>query len=70
MKKLVLDMKARLMSKNDILVIRIKPGNPDADVYHLQKQLIEQKESGVVILPSWTEAVIVPKGMKIEVEKE
>ena len=65
-----MNLKELIMNKNEILVIKIKPGNEDADVHRLHDHLIEQKASGVVILPSWTEPVIVPRGLKVKVEKE
>ena len=53
-----------------ILVIKLKPGTENVDVHRLHDHLVEQKESGVIILPSWTEPVIYTRGLKIKVEKE
>lgn len=49
------------MKKDDILVVKCK------DLY---QSILEQKINGVVILPAYCDAVIVPKDTEIKVEPD
>ena len=57
---------------SDILVIKVKSGiNVKADLMdHCRKELLRQKETGVVLLPWFLEAVVVPEDVEIKFEEE
>lgn len=58
------------MNKDDILIVkypfRMTPNRVDI----LHKSILEQKETGVIILPDYCEVVVIPKDVEIKVEME
>lgn len=59
------------MTKDEILVIRINTSfiSPET-IEELKKSIIEQKETGVVVLPYFAEAIIAPKDVEIKIEED
>lgn len=57
---------------SDLLVIKVKTGiNVKADLMnHWRKEILRQKETGVVLLPWFLEAVAVPEDVEIKVEED
>jgi len=59
------------MTKDEILVIKINGlyvGREEKE--RLRKSIIEQKETGVVLLPYYAEAIIVPQDIEIKMEDD
>ncbi len=57
---------------SDLMVVKVINGvniQPDLMEY-LQKDIIKQKETGVVILPWFLTAVVVPEDTEIRIERE
>ena len=54
---------------SDLLVIKVKPGiNIKADLMdRWRKEILRQKETGVVLLPWFLEAVVVPDDIEIQI---
>ena len=54
---------------SDVLVIKVKPGiNVKADLMdHWRKEILRQKETGVVLLPWFLEAVVVPDDIEVQI---
>ena len=57
---------------SDLLVIKVKSGiNVKADLMdHWRKEILRQKETGVVVLPWYIEAEVVPKDIEIKFEED
>lgn len=53
---------------NDVLVVRINALLSNKDQEHVRKYVIEQLKTGVVVLPSYCEVMVVPKDIKIKFE--
>lgn len=53
----------------DTLVIKCNIPKHPADVEILRQSIIEQRRSGVVILPCYCEAIVVPEDIRIEMEE-
>ena len=59
------------MKKDEILVIETDMFMSESDICNLWNDLLRQRESGIIILPSGCRAVIAPKNIKgIEVRKK
>lgn len=56
---------------SDLLVVKVKPGiNVKADLMdHWRKEILRQKQTGVVVLPWFFEAVVVPKDIELKFEE-
>lgn len=57
---------------SDLMVVKVINGvniNPEL-MKHLQKDIIKQKETGVVILPWFLTTVVVPEDTEIRIESE
>ena len=57
---------------SDLMVIKVINGvniKPEL-MKHLQKDIIKQKETGLVILPWFLTAVVVPEDTEIRIESE
>ena len=54
---------------SDVLVIKVKPGiNVKADLMdRWRKEILRQKETGVVLLPWFLEAVVVPEDIEVQI---
>ena len=57
---------------SDLLVIKVKSGiNIKADVMNYwRKNILKQKETGVVLLPWFLEVVVVPEDVEIKFEED
>ena len=57
---------------SDLIIVKVKDGiNIDADLMrHLQNEIIEQKETGVILLPWFLTAIVAPEDTKIKIESE
>ena len=55
---------------SDLLVVKVKSGiNVKADLMdHWRKEIRRQKETGIVVLPWFLEAEVVPEDVEIKVE--
>ena len=58
------------MTKDEILVVKVNGRFADRDMKGIRKIIMKQKSEGVVVLPYYCEAIIVPKDVKVEVESE
>ena len=57
---------------SDLMVVKVIDGvniKPEL-MEHLQKDIIKQKETGVVILPWFLTTVVVPEDIEIRIESE
>ena len=52
------------------LVIKVNRELPTKLMMNIRNQIIKQKEEGVIVLPSFCEAIVVPNGIDIRVENE
>lgn len=55
---------------NDILVIKCNVIRKPKQMKDLQESINKQKETGIVILPWYCDALFVPEGMAIKVMEE
>lgn len=57
---------------SDLLVVKVKPGiNVKADMMsHWRKEILRMKETGLVVLPWYLEAEIVPDDVEIKFEED
>ena len=53
---------------DNILVVKVKSLMPPEQLDNLRRGIINQKESGVIVLPSFCEAVVVPEDVEIKAE--
>lgn len=62
--------KAGLASRNenDILVIKVNMLASAKDMKAIRKNVLMQKQTGVVVLPAYCEPVIVPADIEIKIE--
>lgn len=58
------------MTKDEILVVKVNARFADKDMNEIRKIIMKQKSEGVVVLPYYCEAVIVPEDVEIKVESE
>lgn len=56
---------------SDLLIVKVKDGiNIKADMMGFwRNEIIKQKESGVIVLPWFLTAIVVPEDIEIKVEK-
>lgn len=55
----------------NLMVVKVNGVNIKPELMkHLQKDIIKQKETGVVILPWFLTAVVVPEDTEIRIESE
>lgn len=57
------------MVKDDILVVKCGAFLKPDKMEELHEKLIKQKETGVIVLPVYCDAVIVPKDTEIRMEE-
>lgn len=57
---------------NDLLVVKVEDGvNIKADMMgHWRKEIMKQKETGVIVLPWFLTAVVVPEDIEIRFDEE
>ena len=57
------------MNKNDILVVRVNIQMKDKlKLKELRESILREKEEGVILLPPYCSAIIVPEDTEIKVE--
>lgn len=56
---------------NNLVIVKVKDGiNVKADMMNFwRNEIIKQKESGVIVLPWFLTAIVVPEDTEIEVEE-
>lgn len=57
---------------SDLMIVKVVEGvsiDPDK-MRHLRNEIIKQKETGVIVLPWFLTAVVVPEDTEIRVESE
>lgn len=57
---------------SDLVIVKVKDGiNVKADMMgYWRKEIMKQKETGVIVLPWFLTAVVVPENVEIQFEKE
>ena len=57
---------------SDLIIVKVKDGiDIKADLMkHLRMEIMKQKETGVIVLPWFLTAVVVPEDIEIQFEKE
>lgn len=57
---------------SDLLIVKVKSGiNVKADLMdHWRKEILRQKETGVVVLPWYLKAEVIPKDIEIKFEED
>lgn len=55
---------------NDVLVVKINALFPSETLSEIHKNILKQKESGVIVLPSYCEALVVPEDIEIKLEAD
>ena len=53
---------------SDVLVVKINALFPTETLSKIRKHILRQKESGVIVLPSYCEALMVPEDIEIKLE--
>ena len=53
---------------NDVLVIKVNLDVPAEKLKALRDGFLKQKERGIIVIPTFCEAVVVPDGVEIKVE--
>ena len=59
-------MRRKVKMMSDVLVIKVRPER----LRELRRNILEQKETGVIVLPSCVDAVVVPDDIKIVIDDE
>ena len=54
----------------DVLVVKLNAIFPADRISEIRKEIIRQKESGVVVLPPYCDVLIVPEDIKIRLEED
>lgn len=52
---------------SDILVVKINTVLPSVFMEGIRENILKQKNSGIIVLPNYCEALFVPDGTKIKV---
>ena len=55
---------------SDVLVVKINALFPSDKIFAIHKDILRQKESGVIVLPSYCEALVVPEDIEIKLEAD
>lgn len=55
---------------NDVLVVKLNAVFPTDTICKIHKEILRQKESGVVVLPPYCTAIIVPEDVEIKLEAD
>ena len=53
-----------------VLVVKVNSKLSTESMMNIRNQIIKQKEEGVIVLPSFCEAIVVPNGIDIRVDNE
>lgn len=56
--------------EKQVLVVKLNMHLRAKDIQRIRKSIMEQKETGLVILPTFCDALLVPEGIDILVEEE
>ena len=62
-------MRRKVKIMSDVLVIKSRAVRPER-LRELRRNILEQKETGVIVLPSCVDAVVVPDDIKIVIDDE
>lgn len=54
----------------DVLVVKLNTIFPADRISEIRKEIIRQKESGVVVLPPYCDALMVPEDIKIRLKED
>lgn len=57
------------MKNDEVLVIKLKVNVTDEDYVKIGEALFNQMKHGLVLLPAYCDAVIVPKDIEVKMEK-
>ena len=52
---------------SDILVVKVNTVLPSVDIEGIRANILKQKDSGIIVLPNYCEALFVPSGTEIKV---
>lgn len=54
---------------SDLLIVKVKSGiNVKADLMdHWRKEILKQKETGVIVIPWYLDAVVVPEDVEVQI---
>lgn len=52
---------------NDILVVKVNANLPADSMEDIRTSILKQKNTGIIVLPKYCEALFIPKGTKIKV---
>ena len=55
---------------SDVLVVKINALFSSDKIFAIRKHILKQKESGVIVLPSYCEALVVPEDIEIKLEAD
>ena len=56
------------MMDNDILVVKVNMFLKNKEAEAVRQHILEQRKTGVIVLPTYCEAIIVPKDVEIKFE--
>lgn len=56
--------------EKQVLVVKLNMHLRAKDIQRIRKSIMKQKETGLVILPTFCDALLVPEGIDILVEEE
>lgn len=63
-------MRRKVKIMSDVLVIKSRCAVRPERLRELRRNILEQKETGVVVLPSCVDAVVVPDDIKIVIDDD
>ena len=52
---------------NDILVVKVNANLPADSMEDIRTSILKQKNTGIIVLPNYCEALVVPEGTEITV---
>lgn len=55
---------------SDVLVIKSRCAVRPERLRELRRNILEQKETGLIVLPSWVDDVVVPDDIKVVIDDE
>lgn len=55
---------------SDVLVIKCRCAVRPERLRELRRNILEQKETGLIVLPSWVDVVVVPDDIKVVIDDE
>lgn len=55
---------------DEVLIVKCKVILHPRDTHRIREAIIDQMKEGVVVLPDYMEAIVVPKDVEVRVEQE